>query len=272
MTLINGIATMAKGWTDNVTCYEWFTKTFILQATAHHENPDKTIILVLDGYASHKTPEMFRATLENNIEFHFLPPHTTHQLQPLDVGVFGSLQRKWQERCNEIISETNMEVPRSQFVKEYMGIRNKVFTPELIQLAWKKAGAWPLNPQKFTEKDFALSKLMSYAAGLPLGYLEPHEMPDMLEPVEVTHNRMEEEEMGGDEDDLCDSEGDRADDKMAWEETHGEEDRGTAGDKTNTNNRRGRPISAGEVSKEGTARETDTPNNVTTPLFSRPSY
>ena len=246
MTLINRIATTAKGWTDNVTCYEWFTKTFIPQAAARRENPEETIILVLDGHASHKTPEMFRAALENNIEFHFLPPHTTHQLQPLDVGVFGSLQRKWQERCDEIISKTNMEVPRSQFVKEYMGIRNKVFTPELIQSAWKKAGAWPLNPKKFTEKDFAPSKLMSYAAALPPGYPEPHEIPDMLEPVdEVTHNGMDKEEMGGNEDNLCNSEGDRADDEMAWEETCDEEDSGTAGD----------------LSGERIVRETGTPNN-----------
>lgn len=177
---INRIATTAKGWTDNVTCYEWFTKTFIPQATARRDNPKEPIVLVLDGHASHKTPEMFRAAIDHNIEFHFLPPHTTHQLQPLDVGIFGPLQRKWQDRCDEVISETNAEIPRSQFVKEYMDVRNEVFTEELIKSAWKKAGIWPLNPQRFTEKDFAPSKLLSYAASLPPGYPELPDAPDML--------------------------------------------------------------------------------------------
>ena len=186
----NRIATTAKGWTDNNTCLEWFRKTFIPQATARRENPEETIILVMDGHESHKTPEMQRLALEHNIEFFFLPPHTTHRLQPLDVGVFGPLQRRWQQRCDEIISETNGEVPRSQFVKEYMGVRNEVFTKELIQSAWKKAGMWPPNSHKFTEEDFAPSKLMSYNASLPAEFPE---VPDILV---FSHGREGDEEIG----------------------------------------------------------------------------
>ena len=73
-----------------------------------------------------------------------------------------------------------MEVPRSQFVKEYMGVRGEVFTEELIRSAWRKAGLWPVNPYKFTDKDFAPSKLMSYAACLPPGYPECPDAPDIL--------------------------------------------------------------------------------------------
>ena len=169
VTLSASIVTTTKGWTDSMTCHQWFTKTFIPQVTTRRENPEEAIILVWDGHASHKAPEILKAAIENNIEFHFLPPHTTHQLQPLDVGIFGPLQRKWQERCDEIISETNTEVPRSHFVKEYMGVHNKVFTLDLVQSAWKKSGIWPLNPGRFGEKDFAPSKLMSYAACLLSG-------------------------------------------------------------------------------------------------------
>ena len=78
MTLINRIATTEKGWTDNVTCHQWFTKTFIPQAIARRENPEDTIVLVLDNHASHRTPEMLRSAVENNIGLHLLPPHTTH--------------------------------------------------------------------------------------------------------------------------------------------------------------------------------------------------
>ena len=193
MTLINRIATTEKGWTDNVTCHQWFTKTFIPQAIARRENPEDTIVLVLDNHASHRTPEMLRSAVENNIGLHLLPPHTTHRLQPLDVGVFGPLQRKWQERCDEIISETNTEVPRSQFVKQYMDVRNEVFTPELIRSAWKKAGIWPMDPNQFTETDFAPSKLMSYTTSLPPGYPEHTDVPDMLV---YTRENSESEEVG----------------------------------------------------------------------------
>ena len=91
ITSVDRIVTTAKGWTDSVTCYKWFTKTFVPQATACCENPADLIVLVLDGHASHRTSEMFRAAVQHNIGLHFLPPHTTHQLQALDVGVFGPL-------------------------------------------------------------------------------------------------------------------------------------------------------------------------------------
>ena len=205
ITLVNRIATTAKGWTDSTTSYEWFTKTFIPQATARRENPEEPIVLVLDGHASHKTPEMLRAALEHNIEFHFLPPHTTHRLQPLDVGIFGPLQGKWQERCDEVISETSAEIPRSQFIKEYMGVRNEVFTEELIKSAWKKAGMWPLNPKKITEKDFAPSKLMSYSASLPPGYPDLPDTPDILVFAQGSEEgEGEGNEVGADENELVD--------------------------------------------------------------------
>lgn len=202
LMLIDRIATTEKGWTDDTTCYEWFTKTFIPQVTARRENPEEAVVLILDNHASHRTPEMLRAAVANNITFHYLPPHTTHKLQPLDVGVFGPLQRKWQQRCDEIINETNSEVPRSQFVKEYMNVRNRVFTTELVQSAWRTAGIWPLDPQKFNEKDFAPSKLTSYTSSLPPGYPDISNTPDVL--VFVAEDGMDE---GGNEMD----DGDRGD-------------------------------------------------------------
>ena len=244
MTSINRIATTAKGWTDNITCYEWFTKTFIPQATARREDPEEPIVLVWDGHASHKTPEILRAAIEHNIAFHFLPPHTTHRLQPLDVGIFGPLQRKWQERCDDIISETNMEVPRSRFVKEYMDVRNKVFTPDLIQSAWKKAGMWPMDSEKFTEKDFAPSKLMSYTTSLPPGYPEFTDVPDMLS---YTHSEVDERSSD-------DEDGETGDEMTEGEKDDGKDD--WTADEDGTNTVRESAV-VGEVSEDVTAGGTD---------------
>ena len=51
---------------------------------------------------------------------------------------------------------------------------------DLVQSAWKKSGICPLNPGRFGEKDFAPSKLMSYAACLPPGYPELSDALDIL--------------------------------------------------------------------------------------------
>ncbi len=48
----------------------------------------RPLLLLLDGHSSHYEPETPKFTKENDIMF-FLPPHTTHESQPLDVGVLG---------------------------------------------------------------------------------------------------------------------------------------------------------------------------------------
>ena len=89
------------------------------------------------------------------------PPHTTHHLQPLDVGIFGPLQHAWQKQCLEVLDETGQGVSCQQLVKEYMKARNKSITENLILSAWKKTGIRPFNPQVFTDEDFGPSFVSS---------------------------------------------------------------------------------------------------------------
>ena len=45
-------------------------------------------ILIFDGHISHILLQVIDETRNNNIHIILLPAHTTHFLQPLDVGVF----------------------------------------------------------------------------------------------------------------------------------------------------------------------------------------
>lgn len=81
-----------NGWTDDFLCGEWFEKSFIPQATRRNTS-DKPILLVLDGHGSHEKVKIIDLGLLHNIIIFCLPPHTTHMLQPLDVGVFGPFSR-----------------------------------------------------------------------------------------------------------------------------------------------------------------------------------
>ncbi len=48
------------------------------------------ILLILDGHGTHTHAPNLDLCRENNIDVCFLPPHTSHILQPLDVGIFNS--------------------------------------------------------------------------------------------------------------------------------------------------------------------------------------
>ena len=48
-------------------------------------------LLILDGYASHISTEAIEFCEAHKIILLCLPPHTTHLIQPLEVGVFAPL-------------------------------------------------------------------------------------------------------------------------------------------------------------------------------------
>ena len=158
-----------NGWTDDFLCTQWFRESFIPQATARNTS-EAPILLIYDGHGSHTTEELRQYAEENKIELFCLPPHTTHRTQPLDVGVFGPLQRRWMERCDEVLAETGEEIRKVDFIKEYMVARELAFLPETIQKAWQKCGICPLKPDIFADADFAPSASTSTRGHFPASY------------------------------------------------------------------------------------------------------
>jgi hypothetical protein len=48
-------------------------------------------LLICDNLSSHVSLEVISLCRENNIEYVCLPPNSTDKMQPLDVGIFGSI-------------------------------------------------------------------------------------------------------------------------------------------------------------------------------------
>jgi hypothetical protein len=173
LTLYFSIGTTENGWTTDQACFEWFNHCFLPQAKARNTS-GKLIALLMDGHDSHVTRKLREHAEANGVHIYTFPSHTTHKLQPLDIGVFRPLQRAWQARCVEVLQERNVEVTQREFLREYLGVCNKVFTPNLIQKAFERSGIHPLKPDIFTAEDFAPSQITSHKVHVPLSYLEPH--------------------------------------------------------------------------------------------------
>lgn len=161
-------AVTENGWTDDKQCLNWFTQSFIPQARARTSDDSETILLIMDGHGSHVTQEMRDAAIAHNIALYILPPHTTHMLQPLDVGVFGPLQNNWLFRCTELQELSPDDgLHRRDVVREYLQVREESVTERLVKAAWRKTGLEPLNPDVFTDADFAPSHNTSTNTHLP---------------------------------------------------------------------------------------------------------
>lgn len=111
--------------------------------------------------------------MKHNINLFCLPPHTSHWLQPLDVGVFGPLQRAWQSRCILAMEEMREGIARQDVIREYMIARTESFKESTVLSAWERSGIWPLNGNIFGEGDYGPSYSSSVNPPLPNSFPVP---------------------------------------------------------------------------------------------------
>ena len=67
--------------------------------------PLHDLLLVLDGHGSHITIDVIEFARSNNVHLLCLPSHTSHILQPLDIGVFKSLKRFFSKGCRQYMAK-----------------------------------------------------------------------------------------------------------------------------------------------------------------------
>ena len=82
-----------SGWMEKNNFLEWFKKLFV-PAVAFLTKTGP-VVLFLDGHYSHLSLELVLHAKSQGVHLFCLPPHLTHILQPLDVGVYGPVKKTW---------------------------------------------------------------------------------------------------------------------------------------------------------------------------------
>lgn len=113
-------------------------------------------MLIYDGFESHLATDVVDYCLDHHILPFCLPPHTTHRTQPLDVGVFSSLNNAYKKRINNIRTKVNKE----RFPKILAAARTEACTTRNAIAGFQKCGICPYNPER----------ILYYCDSLP----EPH--------------------------------------------------------------------------------------------------
>jgi len=72
--------------------------------------------------------------------------HTTHLLQPLNVGLFDSLQHYYVLKMNRLAQLSISHVSKPQFLEILASAWLKAYTTKNVAFAWKKAGIELYNP------------------------------------------------------------------------------------------------------------------------------
>jgi len=149
-------AASITGWTDSTIFCQWL-RHFIEYVKPTTARP---VILLLDGHASHKTLEGVELARKNNIAMVSFPPHTTHRLQPLDKCFFGPLKTYYNSACDNWMSVNAGK--RIGFYDIAGLFKTAYFKAAMMQRAvngFQSCGIFPLDPQIFSDDDFAPSLL-----------------------------------------------------------------------------------------------------------------
>ncbi|KAJ3462343.1 hypothetical protein MRS44_007129 [Fusarium solani] len=111
------IATTQNGWTDNEIGLEWL-KHFD-RCTAKRSN-SRYRLLILDGHESHHSVAFERYCEENKIITLCMPPHSSHLLQPLDVGCFSLLKKAYGREIEHLIRCSITHVSKTEFFRPFI--------------------------------------------------------------------------------------------------------------------------------------------------------
>jgi len=136
-----------NGWTSNSIAVEWLNKVFLPQTKP--DEPMNARLLIIDGHGSHTAEDFMTICYLNNIYLLFLPAHTSHVLQPLDLGCFSSLKTIYRRLMNEhmALSDTT-RIGKAAFLEFYARAREIGLRERNICSRWKATGLWPKSIHK----------------------------------------------------------------------------------------------------------------------------
>lgn len=151
-----------KGWINADLFYEW------LQFFNDNIPPVRPVLLIMDSHASHITPRVLAYAKSHQIILFTMPAHTSHLLQPLDVGVFKSLKTVWRAELQDYKVKNPSKVPtRLDFHTFLTPVYEKCFTPSNIRSGFRKAGIFPLNKEVICPEAIAPSTLSDQMQVVP---------------------------------------------------------------------------------------------------------
>ena len=81
-----------------------------------------------------------------------MPPHSSHLLQPLDVGCFGPLKKAYGREIEHLIRCSITHVSKIEFLPAFYAAYQASMTKVNIEGGFRGAGLVPLNPDSILSK------------------------------------------------------------------------------------------------------------------------
>jgi hypothetical protein len=133
-----------NAWTSDKVAVKWLETVFIPQTATLEPR-----LLILDGHGSHETTDFMYSCFQNNVYLLFLPPHTSHVLQPLDLSVFSPLKSHYRKEVGFLgLLTDSSPIGKQNFLSCYAKARKEALSAKIIKAGWKATGLWPKSMAK----------------------------------------------------------------------------------------------------------------------------
>ena len=90
--------------------------------------------------------------MENDIDLLILPPHCSHILQPLDVGVFSAFKRAYSKETDQVSQLSSQRISRREWMQMFIRARQRAVVSDNILSGWRGAGLMPSDPSKVLDR------------------------------------------------------------------------------------------------------------------------
>jgi hypothetical protein len=140
-------ASSPSGWTNDELGFAWLKDIFDRQTK--EKGRRRWRLLILDGHGSHLTMKFIDYCDANRILLMTYTPHSTHSLQPLDVGIFSHLSLAYSSQLEEFLHKSQglSHITKRDFFRLFWPAWGKALSSKNILSSWRTVGISPLNPE-----------------------------------------------------------------------------------------------------------------------------
>ena len=136
--------TVSKSGWSNTEVFKTYLANHFLKYVQGSDDVQKLVLY--EGHKSHIHPDIIHWAKEHHITLFVLPPHTSHILQPLDVGCFGPLEKSYNQESQRFMLENRGKViTRYEVASLVCKIYLKPLSVPNLASSFKKTGIYPYS-------------------------------------------------------------------------------------------------------------------------------
>jgi hypothetical protein len=145
-------AATESGWINSDLALEWIQQ--IVEPETRPEFNSQWRLLLLDGHSTHITRKMIEFCEGCQIILGLLPSHSTHRLQPLDVGIFGPLATGYSKQLSQWLEKQPLggSFSKRDFWPLFKNSWEVAFSEVNLKSAFQSTGIHPFNPKVVLSK------------------------------------------------------------------------------------------------------------------------